>query len=99
MICRKQAVEQRSEISTASTRQAHSQLSGLTPPFLQHGKWAFIVTPDRYDVWLDRGVTAAEQVMKLLQSVPEDALSFHRVSTRVSSAKNQGADLMEPINA
>jgi putative SOS response-associated peptidase YedK len=57
----------------------------------------FVWTPDRYNPWLDRAVTGADDVMKLLQPVPDDALAFHRVSTRVSSARNEGADLIEPI--
>ena len=64
-----------------------------------HDRSPFVLTPDRYDPWLDRGVTDAEQVMKLLQPIPDDALAFHRVSTRVRSANNQGPELTEPINA
>ena len=62
-----------------------------------HDRSPFILTPDRYDPWLDRALTGADEVMKLLQPVPDDALAFHRVSTRVSSARNEGADLIEAI--
>ena len=64
-----------------------------------HDRSPFILTPDLYDPWLDRAVTDPDDVMKLLQPVPDDALAFHRVSTRVSSARNEGADLIEPIKA
>ena len=62
-----------------------------------HDRMPFALTPDHYDPWLDRAVTDADQVMKLLQPVPDNALAFHRVSTRVSSARNDGPDLIAPI--
>lgn len=64
-----------------------------------HDRMPFVLTPDHYDPWLDRAVTDAEQIMKLLQPVPENALDCYPVSTRVSSARNQGPELIEPINA
>jgi putative SOS response-associated peptidase YedK len=57
----------------------------------------FVLTPDRYDPWLDRELIDPEQVMRLLQPVPNDALQFHPVSTRVSMARNEGPELIEPI--
>ena len=44
----------------------------------------FVVTPDRNDPWLDRGAADAAQMMKLLQPIPDEALTFHRVSTRAN---------------
>lgn len=64
-----------------------------------HDRMPYVLTPDRFDTWLDRKLTDAEQVMNLLQPVPNDALAFHRVSTRVSSARNEGPELIEPMNS
>ncbi len=63
-----------------------------------HDRMPFVLTLDRYDPWLDRAVTDPDQVLKLLQPVPENALDCYPVSTRVSSARNEGAELIEPIN-
>jgi putative SOS response-associated peptidase YedK len=63
-----------------------------------HDRMPFVLTPDRYDPWLDRAVTDPDHVLKLLQPVPDDALAFHRVSTRVSSARNEGPELIEAID-
>jgi putative SOS response-associated peptidase YedK len=62
-----------------------------------HDRMPFVLTPDRYEPWLDRAVTNPDEVMKLLQPAPNDALAFHRVSTCVSNARNEGPELIEPI--
>jgi putative SOS response-associated peptidase YedK len=64
-----------------------------------HDRMPYVMTPDRFDAWLDRKSTSAAQVMELLQPVPDDALAFHRVSTRVSNARNDGAELIAPVDA
>jgi putative SOS response-associated peptidase YedK len=54
----------------------------------------FALPPDRAAQWLDRNMTDAGKAMELLQPNPDDAIAFHRVSTRVSNARNQGAELI-----
>ena len=57
----------------------------------------FVLSEDRVEHWHDRGLTDADKAMELLRPNPEDAIIFHRVSTRVSNARNQGAELVVPI--
>jgi putative SOS response-associated peptidase YedK len=42
-------------------------------------------------------MTDAAEAMELLQPNPDDAIAFHRVGTRVSNARNQGADLIAAL--
>ena len=37
------------------------------------------------------------QVMELLQPVPDEALKFYRGSTKVNSGRNQGEGLIEAV--
>jgi putative SOS response-associated peptidase YedK len=57
----------------------------------------FVLPRDRAEQWLDGKLTDAGKAMELLQPNPDDAIVFHRVGTRVSNARNQGAELIEAI--
>ena len=57
----------------------------------------FVLPPDRAEQWLDRNLTDAGKAMELLAPNPDEAIAFYRVSTRVSNARNQGADLMDAV--
>ena len=59
----------------------------------------FVLPPERAEQWLDGSLTDTGKAMELLQPNPDDAIAFHRISTRVSSARNQGADLIAAIQA
>lgn len=62
-----------------------------------HDRMPFVLPPDRAIQWLDRDLTDTGRVMQLLQPNPDDSIAFHRVGTRVSNARNQGADLIAPV--
>ena len=62
-----------------------------------HDRMPFVLGADRAAQWLDRNMTDAGKAMQLLQPNPDDAIAFHRVSPRVSNARNQGADLIEAL--
>lgn len=62
-----------------------------------YARMPFALPQDRAERWLDRKLTDADQAMELLQPNAEDAVVFHRVSQCVSKARNQGADLIEPV--
>ena len=62
-----------------------------------HDRMPFVLPADRAEQWLSRNLTDAGKAMDLLLPNPEDAIAFHRVSTRVSNARNQGADLIEAV--
>ena len=57
----------------------------------------FVLSPDRTEHWLDRNLTDSGKSMELLRPNADDAIAFHRVSTRVSNARNQGADLIGAV--
>jgi len=62
-----------------------------------HARMPFALSPERAARWLDRKLTDADKALELLQPNAEDAIAFHRVGSRVSNARNQGADLIEAI--
>ena len=62
-----------------------------------HDRMPFVLPMDRAERWLDRKMTDAARAMELLQPNPEDAVAFYRVSTLVSNARNQGAELIEAL--
>jgi len=62
-----------------------------------HDRMPYALDEARAHQWLDGGLTDAAKVMKILRPNPDDAIDFHRVSTRVSNARNQAADLIDPV--
>ena len=48
--------------------------------------------------WLDPEQTDAGKVLKIAREVAVTQVEFYPVSKLVNNAKNQGADLIEPIN-
>lgn len=64
-----------------------------------HDRMPCMLLKDRYDAWLDPALTDAEKVMKLLQHAPEETIVFHRVSKRVNDARNEGPELIVPVEA
>lgn len=61
-----------------------------------HDRMPFVLTQERQGPWLDRTLTDPKRAMQLLQPNPEEAIVFHRVGKRVSNARNQGPELIEP---
>ena len=62
-----------------------------------HDRMPFALSPDRAEQWMDRKLTDAAKAMELLQPNTDDSITFHRVSTRVSNARNQGTELIEAV--
>jgi len=48
-----------------------------------HDRMAFVLPPERAEQWLGGSLTDAGKAMELLQPNPDDAIAFHRISTRV----------------
>ena len=59
-----------------------------------HHRIPVILPPQDWPMWLGETGKGAALLMK---SAPEDALSFHRVSTEVNSNRATGAGLLDPI--
>jgi len=64
-----------------------------------HDRTPVIVPRDRLDDWLDAGTAGVEDVRHLLGSLPEPHLVPRLVSTRVNSVRNDGPDLLAPLDA
>lgn len=81
------------EVDTVATITvaANAQMSEI------HDRMPAILEPADFDAWLDvRGVTGAE-ALPLIRALPEGALKFHPVSSRVNSASVDAPDLIVPV--
>jgi putative SOS response-associated peptidase YedK len=63
-----------------------------------HDRMPVVLEPRDYALWLDRGVTDPALLAPLLGPAADDALAMHRVSTRVNNARNEGPDLIAPLD-
>jgi len=61
-----------------------------------HDRMPVIVDPDHFDLWLDPD-TIPWELEPLLQSLPDDDIQFHPVSTRVNYAAHDDPACMEPL--
>jgi putative SOS response-associated peptidase YedK len=60
-----------------------------------HHRIPVILTSEQWALWLGEEGKGAATLMK---SAPEDALSFHRVSTEVNSNRASGPELIDPLD-
>jgi len=62
-----------------------------------HDRMPVIVTPDKYDVWLDPDVTDFDAIRDILK--PYDAAQMRRypVSTKLNNSQNEGAESATPV--
>jgi putative SOS response-associated peptidase YedK len=64
-----------------------------------HPRMPLVLTPDRWDAWLDPGRTDPDAVRTLLVPPPSGSLRAHPVSTDVSNVRNNGPGLVEELAA
>ena len=62
-----------------------------------HNRMPAILLPALEDVWLDPKMTDTGEALTLLTPYPADAMIATRVSTKVNTAANEGAELILPI--
>jgi putative SOS response-associated peptidase YedK len=62
-----------------------------------HDRMPVVLEPDVWDVWLDPDNDDLEELQALLVPAPEDLLELVPVSTRVNDVRNDGPDLVEPV--
>ena len=62
-----------------------------------HDRMPVILPPASHPQWLDTRSQAVETLEPLLQPCHAPLLTSHPVSLRVNNARNQGADLIEPV--
>lgn len=62
-----------------------------------HDRMPLLVEHDRYDAWLDPTVSDPERLKELLVPAAPGRLEAYPVSTMVNSVRNNGAELLEPL--
>lgn len=63
-----------------------------------HDRTPLIIPPDLYPDWLDPQNHDRTGVQQLLDAIPEPVLTPRVVSTEVNSVRNNGPDLISPVN-
>lgn len=63
-----------------------------------HDRMPVLLSPQRWDEWLDPTNADTESLQRLLVPAPEALLTSYAVSTEVNSVKNNNADLLAPIS-
>jgi putative SOS response-associated peptidase YedK len=62
-----------------------------------HDRMPVILPAEAWDTWLDRSVTAADRLTDLLVPAPDDLLRRVEVSKLVNSVRNDGPELLTPV--
>jgi len=76
--------------ATIITTEPNSLMAAL------HNRMPVILSPDRYDDWLDPAPRTAESLQGLLQPYDPQAMAAYPVSTLVNSPENDQPALIEP---
>ena len=63
-----------------------------------HNRMPVILEPGDEERWLDARVTEAAEVLPCLRSLPAERMEAYPVSTLVSSPRNEGPQLVEPLS-
>ncbi|MEO3975855.1 SOS response-associated peptidase [Streptomyces sp. CAU 1734] len=62
-----------------------------------HPRMPLMLTPDRWDAWLDPGTTDPEELRSLLEPPPEGLMRAYPVTTAVSNVRNNGPELLAEL--
>jgi putative SOS response-associated peptidase YedK len=83
-----------SEVDTAAiiTTDANSTLAPI------HHRMPALIKPAEFDAWLSAD-TDSDDLMRMLEPPADDTLEAVPVSTRVNSVRNDGPELIEPVEA
>jgi putative SOS response-associated peptidase YedK len=63
-----------------------------------HDRMPLLVEPDRWSAWLDPAAADPESLKRLLVPAAPGRLEAYPVSTEVNSVRNNGAQLLEPLD-
>ncbi|GAA2465607.1 SOS response-associated peptidase [Streptomyces macrosporus] len=63
-----------------------------------HPRMPLVLTPDRWDAWLDPARTDADEVRELLVPPPAGALRAYPVGSGVSNVRNNGPELLTELD-
>lgn len=62
-----------------------------------HDRMPVLLPREAWDDWLDTDVKELAYLHSLLGPPPDDVLAMHPVSIRVNSVRNDGPDLIAPV--
>ncbi|WP_415951941.1 SOS response-associated peptidase [Streptomyces sp. KLOTTS4A1] len=62
-----------------------------------HPRMPLMLTPDRWDAWLDPARTDMDELRPLLDPPPEGLMRAYPVSTAVSNVRNNGPELLKEL--
>ncbi|MFH8571605.1 SOS response-associated peptidase [Streptomyces sp. NPDC017993] len=63
-----------------------------------HPRMPLVLTPDRWDAWLDPGRTEPDELRELLAPPPTGLMRAHPVPTDVSNVRNNGPELVAELD-
>ncbi|MFD9221962.1 SOS response-associated peptidase [Streptomyces sp. NPDC060064] len=63
-----------------------------------HPRMPLMLTPDRWDAWLDPSRTDVEELRGLLEPPPGGLMRAYPVTTAVSNVRNNGPELLEELS-
>ncbi|MCZ4120152.1 SOS response-associated peptidase [Streptomyces sp. H39-S7] len=88
-------------ITTEAERTAPAGFTGEGPASLAdiHPRMPLVLTPDRWDAWLDPASTDPDAVRALLVPPPAGAMRVYPVGTEVSNVRNNGPRLIDALAA
>lgn len=64
-----------------------------------HPRMPLMLTPDRWDAWLDPSRTSLDELLPLLAPPPEGLMRAYPVATAVSNVRNNGPELLKELAA
>jgi putative SOS response-associated peptidase YedK len=64
-----------------------------------HDRMPVVLTPDAYSAWMDPAQTDSEKALELAVDKTDTDLRHYRVSSRVNQAKNEGEELLAPLES
>ena len=73
------------------TTEANRMMSSI------HDRMPVLLPREAWDDWLDSELDDREYLQSLLEPPPDDALGMVPISTRVNNVRNEGPDLLTPI--
>jgi putative SOS response-associated peptidase YedK len=62
-----------------------------------HDRMPVIVTPDKYEVWLDPGVADFEAIRDIFKPYDANLMRRYPVSTKLNNSQNEGAESATPV--
>lgn len=64
-----------------------------------HDRMPVILPEDKLDLWLNSSMDQTQELKKLLVPYDADIMEAYPVSTAINSAKNEGKELIAPLNS